>query len=303
MAQPRFSINWGALAKASLLAGVIGAAFVAWPGVQCMFNVLNNEQFSNLSEAEEVWVYGGRQDGGSARPGSGAQGVFSRRLFGGILPCSWAAVRHADDWKGMLAAGGLVGFVLLSWFNHLSWRRGVVRAARAPVRTTQANIVVARPSAAWPAAEPSGSRTAANPTVTGSRTAANPTVTGSRTAANPTVSGAHAAAPARGTLTTTSATSVVSSARQATGSAPAAMSVPGGASSTQRPSTGAVSQVSGPGTLRFSSDDDWNDDWDDVPVPARTTQQPPDPGSPFDHQPDEQFLINAGLKDRTPPKN
>ena len=80
---------------------------------------------------------------------------------------------------------------------------------------------------------------------------------------------------------------------------PAAMSVPGAASSVPRPPTGAVSQVSGPGTLRFASDDDW----DDVPVPPRPSQQaPPDPGIPFDHQPDEQFLIDAGLQDRTRPK-
>jgi hypothetical protein len=291
------------LARASLLAGVIGAAFVAWPGLQCMVNVLNNEQFSNLSEAEEVWVYGGRQGDGAARPGSGAQGAFSRRLFGGIAPCSWAAVRHADDWKGMLAAGGLVGFVLLSWFNHLSWRRGVVRAARAPVRTTQANIVVARPSAAWPAAEPSGSRTAANPTVTGSRTAANPAVTGSRTAANPTVtssqSAAHDAVSARAARATSSSTSSVTTEWQRTGSTPIAPSGYGTAGPPARPAASVIQSTARPDTLRFASDDDW----DDIPVPSAPGRQEPDPGSPFDHLPDEQFLIDAGLQDRTPKKN
>ena len=294
MAQPLFSINWGLLAKACLLAGLIGAAVVAWPGLLCMQTALSNEQFSNLSEAEEVWVYGGRYEGGSARPPSGAQGSFSRRLFGGILPCSWAAVRHADDWKAMLAAGGLVGFVLFSWFNHLSWRRGVVRAARDPMRghTTRSTAVVAGPSAAYPAIELPKQRTDAHSTVTGSRTAANPAVTGSRTAA-------HGAVSARAARTSTSSTSAVTTEWQRTGSMPAAMSVPGAASSVPRPPTGAVSQVSGPGTLRFASDDDW----DDVPVPPRPSQQaPPDPGIPFDHQPDEQFLIDAGLQDRTRPK-
>jgi len=294
MAQPEWSINWGLLARASLLAGLVGIAVVVWPGLQCMVNVLNSEQFSNLSEAEEVWVYGGRQGGGSTQPGSGAQGAISRRLFGGIAPCSWAAVRRAEDWKMALAAGGLAGFLLLSWFNHLSWRRGVIRAARDPMRgyTTHSNTVVARPSAAWPAADSSGARTDAHLSVTGSRSAAHPTVTGSQSAAYNAVS-------ARAARTNSSSTSSVTTEWQRTGSTPVAPTGYGTAAPAGRSASGANPSVTRPDTLRFASDDDW----DDIPVPSATGRQEPDPGIPFDHLPDEQFLANAGLQDRTPKKN
>ena len=172
-------INWGLLAKVFLVVALIVGGLVMWPGIQCTMRVMNGAELGGLSEDTENWVYGGRGSAESSDTGrvAGANS-FIGRFFGGIVPCGRQALLRAQDWQPPVAGGAFLGFILFSWFNHLSWKRGVVKAAREPARNTTRATAAA------------GGKTSANPTVsttaTASRTAAGTAVggTSNRTAAN-----------------------------------------------------------------------------------------------------------------------
>jgi hypothetical protein len=290
-------INWGLLAKVFLVVALIVGGLVMWPGIQCSMRVMNGAELGGLYEDQENQVYGGRGSDESSDTGRVASaGSFVGRFFGGIVPCGRQALLRAETWQPPVAGGAFLGFFLFSWFNHLSWKRGVVKAARNS--TTRAHAVAGGTTSANPTVSTTAtaSRTAANTAVgsTANRTTANTTVTA---AANRTTS-AHSSIVAP-TTRATSAESAIGSPSSSRSGGPTAQhrSLPGdpvgtnlgfddGSASRRdgsrvRIPVDPLSSMGGPAprtplksgsqrAVTFSFDDDW----DDAPLPEEALALP-----------------------------
>jgi hypothetical protein len=294
-------VNWGLLAKISLLVTLIAGGLVLAPGAQCTYRVMNGAQIQGLAEDGEAhdWMYG---RGTSAETADvqrvGSAGGFIGGFFGSIGPCMMQSVTRSQPWQQAAAGGGLIGFIVLSWLNRLSWKRGIRKAVQDQSRTPSKSKTRATSAVGGEAAVRSGSQKAV-PAERPTRTTAAAAVP-SRTqasAAVPSRTSAQAAVPSRAAgeasprrTTEGTGSSGPRTGVHATAGLDEARSPRREATNTRIPTVAnaavpSLSQTLSGGQSRnkavaFQFDDDWEDA--PISIPAAETVQPskPEPMDP-----------------------